>query len=75
MWTLRRPDNTETTAAGVAYLAGLAVGFWKDQDEIVQQNEQLTRYSIRRWMKAYVQTFTKAGNGQSTPISAWANDR
>lgn len=25
-----RPANTESTALGVAYLAGLAVGFWKD---------------------------------------------
>src|SRR2546423_1141388 len=25
-----RPANTETTAAGAAYLAGLATGFWKD---------------------------------------------
>ena len=25
---------TETTALGAAYLAGLAVGFWKDQAEV-----------------------------------------
>ncbi|MGE5589326.1 MAG: glycerol kinase GlpK [Bacillota bacterium] len=29
-----RPVVTETTALGAAYLAGLAVGFWKDRDEI-----------------------------------------
>lgn len=29
-----RPSVTETTALGAAYLAGLAVGFWKDQEEI-----------------------------------------
>ena len=29
-----RPKITETTALGAAYLAGLAVGFWKNQDEI-----------------------------------------
>jgi glycerol kinase len=28
------PAVTETTAAGAAYLAGLAVGFWSGQDEI-----------------------------------------
>jgi glycerol kinase len=33
---VERPDNTETTAAGAAYLAGLAVGYWKDQDDIVK---------------------------------------
>ena len=29
-----RPTMIETTALGAAYLAGLAVGFWKDQAEI-----------------------------------------
>jgi len=29
-----RPSTTETTALGAAYLAGLAVGFWKDRAEI-----------------------------------------
>ncbi len=29
-----RPIITETTALGAAYLAGLAVGYWKDKEEI-----------------------------------------
>lgn len=29
-----RPNITETTALGAAYLAGLAIGFWKDTAEI-----------------------------------------
>lgn len=29
-----RPKVIETTALGAAYLAGLAVGYWKDKDEI-----------------------------------------
>lgn len=32
-----RPRITETTALGAAYLAGLAVGFWKNTDEIKNQ--------------------------------------
>lgn len=32
-----RPSITETTALGAAYLAGLAVGFWSDLDEIAEQ--------------------------------------
>ena len=32
-----RPKVTETTALGAAYLAGLAVGFWKDQKQIAAQ--------------------------------------
>lgn len=31
---IQRPVIRETTAMGAAYLAGLAVGFWKDLDEI-----------------------------------------
>jgi glycerol kinase len=37
-----RPVITETTALGAAYLAGLAVGFWKDQAEIAE-NWQLEK--------------------------------
>jgi glycerol kinase len=32
-----RPKITETTALGAAYLAGLAVGFWKNIEELQQQ--------------------------------------
>ena len=32
-----RPTVTETTALGAAYLAGLAVGYWKNVEEIQQQ--------------------------------------
>ncbi len=32
-----RPKVIETTALGAAYLAGLAVGYWKDLEEIKQQ--------------------------------------
>ena len=35
--TVIRPEITETTAIGAAYLAGLAVGFWKNVDEIKKQ--------------------------------------
>ena len=31
---LVRPQCIETTGLGAAYLAGLAVGYWKDRDEI-----------------------------------------
>jgi glycerol kinase len=32
-----RPQTLETTALGAAYLAGLAVGYWDDQEEIKSQ--------------------------------------
>jgi glycerol kinase len=31
-----RPKVTETTALGAAYLAGLAVGYWASEQEIMQ---------------------------------------
>jgi glycerol kinase len=34
---VERPVINETTALGAAYLAGLAVGFWKSQEEISKQ--------------------------------------
>ncbi|GGP17131.1 glycerol kinase GlpK [Oceanobacillus neutriphilus] len=34
---VERPVVQETTALGSAYLAGLAVGYWKDKDEIAKQ--------------------------------------
>ena len=36
---VQRAANLETTALGAAYLAGLAVGFWKDTDEIKENYE------------------------------------
>lgn len=32
-----RPKVVETTALGAAYLSGLAVGYWKDKEEIAQK--------------------------------------
>lgn len=37
---VRRPKCIETTALGAAYLAGLAVGYWRDRDEI-RENWQI----------------------------------
>lgn len=39
-----RPQISETTALGAAYLAGLAVGFWKDRDEIRAQWKEEARF-------------------------------
>ena len=36
---VNRPKLIETTALGAAYMAGLAVGFWKDFDEIEKGRE------------------------------------
>ena len=65
-----RPKITETTALGAAYLAGLAVSFWKDLDEIKQQwqvertfdpvsdNEEIAA-AKQGWADAVRRTLTK----------------
>lgn len=58
-----RPENTETTVTGAAFLAGLATGFWKSKDEIkkvwkinaifepsMDETTRETRY--HQWQKA-----------------------
>ena len=58
-----RPIITETTALGAAYLAGLAVGFWKSKEEIAtkwclsqayepQYDEDKKEKLYRAWKKA-----------------------
>jgi glycerol kinase len=57
-----RPEITETTAMGAAYLAGLAVGYWSSVDEISQQwkvnrtfepsKENKPEVLIKGWHKA-----------------------
>jgi glycerol kinase len=42
-----RPAVTETTALGAAYLAGLAVGFWKSAEEIGRQRRIDHRFEPR----------------------------
>lgn len=37
---VQRASNLETTALGAAFLAGLAVGFWKDLDELKEFYEE-----------------------------------
>lgn len=45
-----RPKNTETTAMGAAYLAGLAVGYWENRDDITRNWSQDTRFIPSRPM-------------------------
>lgn len=40
-----RPRSTETTALGAAYLAGLAVGYWRDIDQIRSQWQADCRFA------------------------------
>jgi glycerol kinase len=40
-------ETTETTALGAAYLAGLAVGFWKDRTQLARNSKIKKRYIPR----------------------------
>jgi glycerol kinase len=40
-----RPKVAETTALGAAYLAGLAVGYWKSQADIARQWQADRRFT------------------------------
>ena len=55
-----RPSITETTALGAAYLAGLAVGFWRSQDEIA------SLWAIER---TFIPTLSKAD--ADARMAAW----
>jgi len=68
-----RPKITETTALGAAYLAGLAVGFWKSTDELEHQwqidrvfkpsmNSSETEPFIKEWHRAITATMNWANN-------------
>ncbi|HHX12013.1 MAG TPA: glycerol kinase GlpK [Clostridiales bacterium] len=63
-----KPQCIETTALGAAYLAGLAVGFWKDLNEIAMNWEIAEIFEpdmsyenrenlIRGWKKAITRSF------------------
>lgn len=60
---VKRPRCIETTAMGAAYLAGLAVGYWKDKEEVIKNwaidkvftpeiEEERRRKKIKGWEKA-----------------------
>jgi glycerol kinase len=63
-----RPKVAETTALGAAYAAGLAVGFWKDYDElranwgrdkvwIPKMDAKMRKGLYSSWKKAVTRTF------------------
>ena len=60
---VERPSCIETTAMGAAYLAGLAVGYWKSKEDVVknwsidrvfepQISEEKRDKKLRGWKKA-----------------------
>ncbi|HKJ33165.1 MAG TPA: glycerol kinase GlpK [Balneolales bacterium] len=67
---LVRPKVSETTALGAAYLAGLAVGFWKDTDEIKDQWQVEKRFEPK--MKAsQVEEITRTWHKAIEKSKSW----
>ncbi|HET9823677.1 MAG TPA: FGGY-family carbohydrate kinase, partial [Chitinophagaceae bacterium] len=69
-----RPRITETTALGAAYLAGLAVGYWNNVEEIQQQWQVDKTFSpqmettkanqlLRGWKRAVMASIAWANSG------------
>ena len=67
-----RPACIETTALGAAYLAGLAVGYWKDTADI-RQNRQTGRVFLPEMRDATRAKLLKGWNRALTTALTWAD--
>jgi glycerol kinase len=68
-----RPKVIETTAAGAAYLAGLAVGFWPDIDTL-QRQWQLQRRFSRKLSESDVDRAVKGWQRAVRAAKVWAEE-
>ncbi|HEX4375172.1 MAG TPA: glycerol kinase GlpK [Puia sp.] len=69
-----RPKVYETTALGAAYLAGLAVGFWKSVDDI-QQQWQVDKKFIPAMKNEKANELLKGWDRAVKATIAWAEDK
>jgi len=67
------PKITETTALGAAYLAGLAVGYWKNTEDIEKQ-WQLDRAFIPEMQAEQVNTLIKGWKRAVNAAISWSQD-
>lgn len=70
---VHRPKCIETTALGAAYLAGLAVGYWKDRDEI-RENWQLGAAFSPKMPEEKRQKLLKGWSRAVRCALSWAED-
>ena len=68
-----RPKTVETTALGAAYLAGLAVGYWKDRAEIAQ-NREIERIFTPQMEKSHRDELYKGWKRAVERSRDWAKD-
>lgn len=69
-----RPEVIEITALGAAYLAGLAVGFWDDVEELQKLWKAKKTYH-QNMTPDKVNKLTKGWQRAVNAAIAWANDR
>ena len=70
---VRRPACIETTALGAAYLAGLAVGYWKNRDEI-RENWQIGAAFAPQMEETQRRQLLKGWHRAVKCALAWAED-
>ena len=70
---VQRPKNIETTSLGAAYLAGLAVGYWKDQQDILE-NWQLDREFTVSMEENQIRSLQKGWKRAVRCALAWAEE-
>ena len=70
---VRRPACIETTALGAAYLAGLAVGYWKNRDEI-RENWQIGATFAPQMEETQRRQLLKGWHRAVKCALAWAED-
>lgn len=68
-----RPKYTETTALGAAYLAGLAVNYWSDMDEL-RQHWQMGRTFFPVMEPESIALMIKGWHRAINASHAWADD-
>ena len=69
-----RPEITETTALGAAYLAGLATGYWTDIKEIRKQ-WQADRTFIPHLKASEIKSLIQGWHRAVKAAEAWADDK
>jgi len=70
---VHKPECIETTALGAAYLAGLAVEFWKDRDEI-KKNWALSKTFKPNMEQEHRENLLKGWHKAVGRSFAWAQD-
>lgn len=70
---VKRPSCIETTAMGAAYLAGLAVGYWKSKEDVIK-NQSIDQIFSPQMSEEERQAKRKGWNKAVKYAYGWAKD-